>query len=319
MTTATLHLHILPMPIPDLIPQRDVLDALVRATHHSFLGRSVDATWLAAFVDELTRRGATQPLPDVFTDFIRIIYTSPEAMKRITANMGGRGTEEVVAPGMASRPSPIACIGLGCSPSVAGMLRRAGLRRWAGPFDWMTIPAEAVRDSIVDDCAGLLIASEYEPIPVGERPPDSEGYLCQHRRLSELYGPTIFHRYDPSEAAGYASLERSVLRFREALRGLHGKLLLQVTEETDESLAAFEDTADMLNRSARGAVLVTVALMDGPPTGPFPEMELGETRGPHRYLRCRTLSTPEGSIFPDPLDEIVLLRGALAAPQINSM
>ena len=307
------------MPIPDLIPQRDALEALVRATHHSFLGRSVDSTWLTAFVDELTRRGATQPLPDVFTDFIRIIYTSPEAQKRLMATIGGGGIEATIAPGLASRPSPLACIALGCSPRAAGMLRRAGLRRWAAPFDWMTIPAEAVRDSIVDDCSGLLLAAEYEPIPVEDRPDDSDGYLCRHMRLSDLYGPTIFHRYDPSEATGYASLERSVLRFREALRGLHGKLLLQITDENPRSVLVFEETADMLDRSARGAILVTVALVDGPPDGPFPEMELATTRGAHRYLRCRTLSVPQGTAFLDPLDEIVLLRGALAAPQIDSM
>jgi hypothetical protein len=307
------------MPIPQQIPQREVLETVIRATHISFLGRQVDSSWLLAFVDELTRRGATQSLDEVVTEFLRIIYTSPEAQTRLMANLGGRGIEDVIAPGLGSRPSPLACISVGCSPRAAGMLKRGGLRRWAGPFDWMTIPPEAVRDAIVDDCAGLLMASEYEPIPPEERPIGSEGHLCRHVRLSELYGPTIFHRYDPSEAAGYASLERACLRFREALRGLHGKLLLQVTDETSRSIPAFEDTADMLDRSARGAILVTVALVEGPPSGPFPEMELAHTRGVHRYLRARILSEPVGTAFPDPLDEIVLLRGALAAPQIKSM
>lgn len=307
------------MPIPPQIPQREVLETVVRSTHVSFLGRQVDSTWLLAFVDELTRRGATQSLDEVVTDFIRIIYTSPEAQNRLIANLGGRGIEDVITPGLAVRPSPLACIGAGCSPRVAGMLKRGGLRRWAGPFDWMTIPAEAVRDAIVDDCAGLLMASEYESIPPEERPIGSEGHLCRHVRLSELYGPTIFHRYDPTEPTGYASLERACLRFREALRGLHGKLIFQVTDETDRSLPAFEDTADMLDRSARGAILVTVALLPGPPAGPFPEMELAQTRGVHRYLRARILSEATGIGFPDPLDEIVLLRGALAAPQIASM
>lgn len=307
------------MPIPPQILQREVLEAVVRSTHVSFLGRQVDTTWLVAFVDELSRRGATLSLEEVVTDFMRIIYTSPEAQNRLIANLGGRGIEDVIAPGLASRPSPLACIGLGCTPLAAGMLKRGGLRRWAGPFDWMTIPPEAVRDAIVDDCAGLLIAADYESIPPEERPIGSEGHLCRHIRLSELYGPTIFHRFDPSEPAGYASLERACLRFREALRGLHGKLLLQVTEENDRSLLAFEDTADMLERSARGAILVTVGLVPGPPGGPFPEMELAQTRGVHRYLRARVLSEPEGTAFPDPLDEIVLMRGALAAPQITSM
>jgi len=307
------------MSIPSQIPQRDVIEAVVRAAHASFLGRTVDSSWLLAFVDELTRRGATQSLDEVVTDFLRIIYTSPEAQARLMASMGGRGIEDVITPGLGSRPSPLACIGAGCSPRVAGMLKRGGLRRWAGPFDWMTIPPEAVRDAIVDDCAGLLLASEYEPIPAEDRPIDSEGHLCRHLRLSELYGPTIFHRYDPSQPAGFASLERACLRFREALRGLHGKLLFQVTEENDRSLPTFEDTADMLERSARGAILVTVALVEGPPDGPFPEMELAQTRGVHRYLRARVASEAAGTSFADPLDEVVLLRGALAAPQIAGM
>lgn len=307
------------MPIPSQIPQRDVLEALVRATHVSFLGRTVDPTWLAAFTDELTRRGVTETLDEVVTDFMRIIYTSPEAQNRLMTTLGGRGMEAIIAPGLAARPSPLACIGAGCVPRVAGMLKRAGLRRWAGPFDWMTIPAEAVRDAIVDDCAGLLMASEYEPIPPEERPPESEGHRCRHLRLSELYGETIFHHYDPSEPQGYASLERAALRFREALRGLHGKLLLQVVEENANSLATFADTADMLDRSARGVILATIALVDGPPSGPFPEMELAETRGTHRYLRARVVSEQEGIAFKDPLDEVVLLRGALAAPQISKM
>ena len=75
----------------------------------------------------------------------------------------------------------------------------------------------------------------------------------------------------------------------------------------------------MLDRSARGAILVTIAIVAGPPSGPFPEMELAQARGVHRFLRCHTLSEPEGLGYPDPLDEIVLLRGALAAPQITSM
>lgn len=305
------------MPIPSQIPQRDVLEALVRATHVSFLGRSVDPTWLTAFTDELARRGVNESLDEVVTDFIRIIYTSPEAQNRLMTTLGGRGMEAIIAPGLAFRPSPLSCIGAGCSPRVAGMLKRAGLRRWAGPFDWMTIPAEAVRDAIVDDCAGLLMASEYEPIAPEDRPPESDGHLCRHLRLSELYGETIFHHYDPSEAPGYASLERATLRFREALRGLHGKLLLQVVEENANSVATFADTADMLDRSARGVILVTVALVEGAPPGPFPEMELGQTRGVHRYLRARVISEHQGIAFRDPLDEIVLLRGALAAPQLG--
>lgn len=307
------------MPSKDPVPLREVLETLVRATHQSLLSRHVDPTWLVNFSDELGRRLKTQSLTDVMGDFITVINSSPEAQKRLTASANARGTiESIIAPGLAARPSPLACIGLGCAPQTAGMLRRAGLRRWAGPFDWMTIPAEAVRDSIIDDCAGLLMASEYEPIEEEDRPPGSKGHLCRHRRFSELYGATIFHQYDPATPVGYASLERAVLRFRDALRGLHGKLLLQVTDETGRSLPAFEDTCDMLDRSARGAILVTIAVVPGSPEGPFPEMELSRARGQHRFLRCHTLSEPQGIGYADLIDEVVLLRGALAAPQMSA-
>jgi hypothetical protein len=306
------------MPAPDPVPLRETLESLVKATHQALLGRKVDATWLVNFSDELGRRLKTQSLVDVMADFMTIIHSSPEAQKRLATTSKAGGTiETVIAPGLAARPSPLACIGLGCLPQTAGMLRRAGLRRWAGPFDWMTIPAEAVRDSIIDDCAGLLMATEYEPVEEEDRPPGSKGHLCRHRRFSELYGATIFHQYDPSTPLGYASLERSVLRFRDALRGLHGKLLLQITDETGRSLPAFEDTCDMLDRSARGAILVTIAVVPGSPSGPFPEMELSRARGQHRFLRCHTLSEPKGIGYADVIDEVVLLRGALAAPQLS--
>ncbi|WP_421995235.1 hypothetical protein [Roseococcus sp.] len=306
------------MPAPDPVSLRETLESVVRASHEALLGRRVDATWLANFTDELVRQLRTKSLTNVMADFIQLILGSPEGQKHlVTAAKSGGLIEDVVAPGLAARPSPLACIALGCAPQTAGMLRRAGLRRWAGPFDWMTIPAEAVRDSIIDDCAGLLMAAEYEPIDEADRPPGSQGHLCRHRRYSELYGATIFHHYDPSTPQGYAALERAALRLRDALRGLHGKLLLQVTDETGASLAAFEDTCDMLDRSARGAILVTIAVVPGSPSGPFPEMELSRARGQHRFLRCHTLSEPQGIGYGDLIDEVVLLRGALAAPQLT--
>jgi hypothetical protein len=176
------------MPAPDPVPLRETLESLVKATHLALLGRKVDPTWLVNFSDELGRRLKTQSLVEVMADFLNIIHASPESQKRLAVSSDARGAiENVIAPGLAARPSPLACIGLGCTPQTAGMLRRAGLRRWAGPFDWMSIPAEAVRDSIIDDCAGLLMASEYEPVEEQDRPPGSKGYLCRHRRFSELY------------------------------------------------------------------------------------------------------------------------------------
>lgn len=304
------------MPAKDPTPLRDVLEAVVRGSHLALLQRNVAPDWVEPFVGELQHRLKSKTLTDVTADFIRIIATSDEAKAKLPAQVGtgGRPLEAVVAPAVSARPAALACIGLGTLPAAAGMLRAAGLRRWAAPFDWMTIPAEAVRDCLVDDFSLLLLPSEHQHIPDGERPPGMPGHLCRHARYSGLYGPTLFHVADPTTPDGYAALERAALRMREALRGLHGKLLFQVVVEDPDSARVFAETAEFLDRTARGATLVTVALVEGAPEGPFPEMELAEALGPHRLLRCRTVSGPEGIAFEDPLDEVVILRGALAAP-----
>lgn len=310
------------MPAKDPTPLRDVLEAVVRGAHLALLERNVAPDWVEPFVSELQHRIKSKSLADVTADFIRIIATSEEAKAKLPALLGagsaggaaGGGLQSLAAPAIAARPAALACIGLGGMPAAAGILRAAGLRRWAGPLDWMTIPAEAVRDALVDDFSLLMLPAEHQPIPANDRPPGQPGFLCRHARYSEQYGPTLFHVADPTTPDGYAALERGVLRLREALRGLHGKLLLQLVEEDRDTAQVFAQTAEFLDRTARGATLVTVALVAGDPEGPFPEMELAEAIGPHRLLRCRTLSGTDGLGFADPLDDAVILRGALAAP-----
>jgi hypothetical protein len=304
------------MPAPDPTPLRDVLEAVIRGSHLALLKRDVDPQWLTNFSLELQRRLSEQSLLDVTSDFIRIIATSEEAQKKQISGGVGKPTEYLMAPVLTSRPAALSCIPFGCEPPVAGMMRRAGLRRWAAPFDWMTIPPEAVRDCLVDDFTLLMSPAEHEHIPASVRPPGSTGHLCRHTRFSELYGSTIFHVKDPTTKDGFAALERSVLRMREALRGLHGKLLVQVTEEFDNTREVFAETAEFLDRTARGAALVTIAVVEGVPEGPFPEMELAESLGPHRLLRCRLLGRTQDITYQDPLDEVVMLRGALASPAL---
>lgn len=297
------------MPPPDQIDFREFLHIVVQAAHQGILARMPDPTWHEAFVNELMRRAETAPPAEVATQFVRIINESPEAQNRALTQLAGRTLEPLVAPALAARPAPLPCISAGCTPRAAGMLRRAGLRRWAGPFDWMTIPAAAVRDSLTDDFATLMAPRHYQTLSTE---PGTQGRLARHTRFSELYGETLFHKADPSTPDGYAALERATLRLREGLRGLHGKLLLQLTEEEPETPHIFAETAAMLDRLSRGALLVTISIVEGPPEGPFPEMELAESRGPHRLLRCRPLSRPSGTAFADPLDELVMLRGAIS-------
>lgn len=300
------------MAAPGTVSLREFLETLVRAAHRGVLRREVDAEWLGRFAEELERRARTNSLEDVSAEFVRIIAESPEAQSRWGAAIPAEAAAEYVLPALGARPAPLLCLSAGCTAASAGMLRRAGLRRWAGPFDWMTIPPGAVLDCLADDFASLLNPAHYEPIRPSDRPEGSFGHLCRHLRLAGRHGETMFHRFDPSTSHGYAALERCVTRLRESLRGLHGKMLLQVAEEEVGTEAVFAATAEVVDRVARNARLAVVALVGGEPEGPFPEMELARSLGPHRLLRARTLSEARAGGYADPLDEVVLLRGALA-------
>jgi hypothetical protein len=296
---------------------KEAFDALIRSSHRTLLGREVDDQWHGPFLQELMKRSQSQSLDEVTTFFLQLVYNSPEGQNRAALVTRDRAFEFLTARGGPVRPAPLQCLSAGPSAYTAMLLKRAGLRKWAGPFDWMTIPAGAVLDCIADDCTSLLNPAQYEPIPVRDRPEGSLGHLCLHKKLSERHGPTIFHRVDPATPEGFAYLERCVLRFRDALRGLHGKMLVQVLEEDDQTAEVFAETGEVLDRVARGAHLVTVAKLEGAPAGPFPEIELSEVRGAHRLLRCRTLSRMTGLAHEDQLDDVVIFRGLLAAPELE--
>lgn len=302
---------------PETLSSRQFFETFVRAAHRGVLRRHVDEEWLQRFADELERRAKIQPVDDVAADFVRVLVDSPEFQERFgrgaSAAVASQSVADLVAPALAARPAPLHCIPAGCAPAAAFALRAAGLRRWSGPFDWMSLPAAAVRDCLADDFTTLLGGGAFEAIPPDQRPAGAPGFLARHARLSERHGEdVIFHRHDPSTADGYAALERATIRLREALRGLHGKMLFQIAPERGDTERVFAETAEVLDRSTRGVALAVVALVEGAPEGPFPEMELAASLGPHRLLRARVLSGAERGPFQDPLDEVVLLRGALA-------
>ncbi|MBY0336098.1 MAG: papain-like cysteine peptidase [Acetobacteraceae bacterium] len=296
---------------------RQALEAVIHAGHRAILGREVEQGWVAVFLQELTTRCQSQSLEEVTAFFLQLLYNSPEGAARAASLTRDQVLERILPSTFGGRPVIPPCISAGPTPLSASLLRRAGLRRWAGPLDWMTMPPAAVLDCIADDFHLLLNPAEHESVPPRERPEGSLGHLALHKRLTARHGPTHFHRWDPTTPEGYAALERAVLRMREALRGLHGKMLLQVAAEDDDTLRVFAEMTELLDRVGRGVTFVHVAILEDGLAAPFPEMELHELRGTHRLLRCRPVSAMGTLGFADLLDEVVILRGALAAPGLD--
>ena len=61
-----------------------------------------------------------------------------------------------------------------------------------------------------------------------------------------------------------------------------------------------------------------VSLLPQRTEGPFPEVEPALARGSHRLLRAKLLAPLDGLAARDMLDEVVLLRAALAAPGLGN-
>jgi hypothetical protein len=209
-------------------------------------------------------------------------------------------------------------VSLGASGFTSGMFKRFGLKRWSGPFDWLSASPAMIREIMADDFRRFLNPDAWEAIAAEDRP-DGRYFLCRHSYYQARHQEAcILHAADMTQDSGLAYMERCVTRFRQSLQGLPNKIVLQVATEGDDPLREFRATADLLNDYGRSFQFVMVSVLPDHGAGPFPEVDPAMQHGPHRLLRARLLAPIIGIEASDPMDEMVLLRAALAAPSLGS-
>lgn len=118
------------------------------------------------------------------------------------------------------------CISIGQRCSAATVIKVAGLRKAAYPFDWVFSGwgVEKRIDSILnDDFKAFLDRSLYTPLVKNER--------CGHKH----YDVSYFNHKDPLNNDGdYAYYERCVERFRDQVRGETPTYLIRFCEHRDQ-------------------------------------------------------------------------------------
>ena len=296
-------------------PVDDTFSAVVCGVFRAALGREAGAEGLRVWRQLMGETFDEVPLEEFIFRFISATLSSGE--------FGMRHTAPVMASLRAQLLPPPASVGisthisLGADGFTSGLLKRFALKRWSGPFDWCSTSPAIIRAALSDDFERFLDPDEWRAIPLEDRP-DARFWQCHHPAYEAQHGHAcILHNHDMTQEWGQVALLRSVERFRHSIRSLASKLVLQVVREGDDPGGDFLRTAEALEGMGRNVHFVMISLLPGAAEGPFPEIEPALARGAHRLLRARLMAPLEGVEARDMLDEVVLLRAALAAPTLG--
>ena len=195
---------------------------------------------------------------------------------------------------------------LGTHCYSAALLQRQALKRFSGPFDWIFASPEMVIHCLEDRFETLLDRSQFEPVPVADRP-DPDYYRCHHRFYRDRFGvPYVFNHHDVWTDEGHAYLTRCVDRFLAVAEGPEPVLLFQSRREDERAARDFAGMAACVSRHLPACALTSMAVAAGASAGLVPEVRLLERQGQHTLFRYTPLDEWEATVFRQPVDEAVL-------------
>lgn len=184
------------------------------AIFQGFLSREADEEGIMAAKQILRDAG----LKDGIRIISSAIFHSEENINRISALYAPK-----IGLGELREFSHVFSIGSRCA--TAQLMRQAGLRQSAGPFDWIFSSPDMVAHCIEDDFNTFLDHSNYLPRPFPEK------QSCHHLFYDELIDQDVmFPHHDPSGSRDYSYMVRCVNRFREGIASTSGALLLCLTD-----------------------------------------------------------------------------------------
>jgi hypothetical protein len=293
----------------------DLFAEMINGCFRALLGRDCGAEGIQYWKNERFQEFLVQGPDEFLLKFMPMIIGSNEWYQRHVATAMDAVRAQMLQPHYGGAHSP-QMLSLGSTGYTSSMLRRFGMRRWSGPFDWLSATPEMVADILRDDFAPLLDPDGWEAINPADRPNPS-WYQSRNRKLEKRHGsPCILHSADMSTEAGQQYMARCVQRFQDTMRGVGNKLVLQVIEEDGEAERHFQDMAMLLNAMGRHFNFVLISVVREQPEAPFPQIEPVLAAGPHRLLRFQPISRIQAASSADMLDELVLLRAAFAAIQM---
>lgn len=196
-----------------------------------------------------------------------------------------------------ARVQSIVSIGTQCLTS--NLLKRAGLKAFSGPFDWIFSSIDMVGDCIETNFADLLNVDFLKPIRIEQRPDPTTGF-ANHTLYRDRYGlHAIFNHYDPRDPTRYAYLRRCVRRMRTVLASGDPQLLLAIVGPSQFDPVAVTRLFQILDGAA-AAVEAWIIVVEPPSSEQ--SLVLAEHCGRHRIYRFRPYGQIEGILFGDERD-----------------
>ena len=234
-------------------------DQFLCALYGGVLGREPDALGLQHHLAWLQSH---QSDPARYQRLIEYFLSSPEFRLAQQARLMPGGSNAFLPDLGGVAFGHAMSVGSFCHAAMA--LKKSGLRRFSGPFDWIFSSAGMAAHCINDDFATFLDARHYESVPL-ERRHTPEANLCEHAFYRDRFGVRfVFNHHDPAaNAAHRAYLGRCVDRMRQVLRSAAWKLLVMVSP-SPVSEASLKPLLDALDAATSNFVLLALQFNTAP-------------------------------------------------------
>lgn len=279
----------------------DEVATFIKTVYRGLLKREPDPTGLANYT-QLVKTAGFAGVEQLLRDAVE----SPEF--RLQRPVGN-----IVMPQVVEGPPVNYIMSLGGHCLPATLMKREGLKMFSGPFDWIFSNLGMVTHCLTDDFFMFLDRSQYEPVPISQRP-SPEFYRCHHKFYRDHFGVSfVFNHNDAAEEPDYQYYIRCVTRFRQVLRQAapEARVLLFHFDATGrETMASFRAAAKAVDEYSNGlGFIVSISVASGGYSRFMPELRLIDEL-PRGHLRFALRPTCEevALTFADPLNEIAMVR-----------
>jgi hypothetical protein len=186
---------------------------------------------------------------------------------------------------------------------TSNTLKKFGLKRRSGPFDWIFSSIPMAAHCLDDDFSTFLDERYFEPVHESARTAQGANF-CHHTFYRDRFCVHhVFNHYDASQPEGYAYYQRCVARFLETLNSAQRNLLVAVTETvSDEEFDALRRAVEKYKTSE--LLVIRAVRCDYSRFG----AELTLQQGPHRLFNLYMTGALGAVEFIDPADEVTFRR-----------
>jgi hypothetical protein len=281
----------------------DIRSEVVRSLYRTVLRRDGDTGGVAHHAAYLAEGQGFSRLDSLINGFL----ASPEFKSRLVSSEFDP-LRAAIEQGRDTGGNPYtAVMSLGPACYTSALLNRWGLRKVAGPFDWLLSSTVMVDHVLRDDFVTFLDRDQMRHVEIA--PGDVRTDHAVYGRMAK-YPPNlaasgvVFLHHDPLGDKDFDHFQRCVGRMRTAL---DGRALLLHFADMDEAdaVAVLGETITTLSPQSR---LLTVIVDEADDSRLLPEVVLWWRRGQHETYLMRPVSARTDAGFTNFLDEVSVAR-----------